>query len=316
MKYKRRAQETIQKLLAAFAAGHIAQPLSVRYLQRDNPPPMHTWSLQNVLLCLIAGATDARGYKMWQAVGRQVRHGEKACTHILIPIIKRREDEARKDEARKNEDKQNRLIGFTSQPVFDVTQTEGDPLPDGDNPQFLNSLPLINVAYHWQIDVSTYAGQPGMARGVHRQTLLGEQILLGTENLIVWLHELVHAADNKNGNLVEKGQHYRSEAVAQLGACTLAHLIGQPEEADEGLTWNYISNYAEAAGRAPLSVCTEVLERTCQAIDLILVTGDEMITIGEDECLDIYCPCAPEDLSHPSETASEAKVSIGTGGNP
>lgn len=266
MKYKRQAQETIQKLLAAFAAGQIAQPLSVRYWQRDSPPPMHAWSLPNLLLCLLAGATDARGYKMWQQAGRQVRRGEKACTHILIPIIKRSEDK----------DEENHLIGFTSQPVFDVRQTEGNPLPDGVSPPFLDALPLIHVATHWQIEVATYAGKPGMARGVHRQTMRGEQILLGTENLIVWLHELMHAADHKSGNLVEKGQHYRSEAVAQLGACTLAHLLGRPEEADEGLTWRYISQYAEAARQAPLRVCTEVLERTCQAIDLILATGDEL----------------------------------------
>lgn len=50
MKYKRQAQEAMQKLLAAFEAGQIAQPLSVRYLQRDNPPPMHTWSLHTLYL--------------------------------------------------------------------------------------------------------------------------------------------------------------------------------------------------------------------------------------------------------------------------
>lgn len=272
MKYRRQARETIQKLLAVFEAGDIAQPLSMRYLQRDNPPPMHTWSLTNVLLCLIAGATDARGYKMWQQVGRQVRRGEKACAHILIPMFKGSEDE----------DEEKRLVGFTSQPVFDVTQTDGEPLPDEDNPQLLTSLPLIHVAHHWKIDVAAYAGRPGKALGVHRQTRLGEQIMLGAENLIVWLHELMHAADNKNRNLVEKGQHYRSEAVAQLGACTLAHLIGRPEEADEGLTWNYISRYTEAAGRSPLGVCTEVLERTCQAIDLILATGDDLAAAGMD----------------------------------
>ncbi|MCP4359339.1 MAG: hypothetical protein GY796_15100, partial [Chloroflexi bacterium] len=180
MKYNRKAQEAIQKLLAAFKTGQIAQPLAVRYLQRDNPPPMHAWSLQNVLLCLIAGATDARGYKMWPQVGRQVRRGEKACTHILIPLFKSSEDE----------DEKKRLVGFTSQPVFDVTQTDGEPLPAEDNPQFLESLPLIHVARHWEIDVAAYLGWPGKALGVHRQTLLGEQIMLGAENLIVWLHEL------------------------------------------------------------------------------------------------------------------------------
>lgn len=268
MQYQRQARETIQKLLTAFADGRIAQPLSVVYLQRDNSVPMHTWSLPNLLLCLLAGATDARGYRMWQEVGRQVRRGETACTHILIPLLKRPSPRQAEDD-----DETEHLIGFTSQPVFDVTQTEGEPLPERDNAPFLNSLPLLDVARRWHIEVNIYTGRPGQARGVFRQTWLGDQILLGTENLITWLHELVHAADHRNGTLQEQGQHYRSEAVAQLGACTLAHLIGQAEEADEGLTWQYISRYAEAAGRSPLSVCHEVLERTCQAIDLILTTA-------------------------------------------
>jgi len=101
-------------------------------------------------------------------------------------------------------------------------------------------------------------------------------IALGVENFATWAHELVHAADYKAGKLVERGQHWRSETVAELGGAILMRCLGYETEADLGGAWKYISKYALGADIKPLKACLDVLDRTCNAVALILATADEL----------------------------------------
>lgn len=66
-------------------------------------------------------ATRVAGYRKWQELGRQVQKGEKAIT-ILAPIVKKVEDDAGAEE--------RKVVGFRAASVFDISQTQGDPLPE------------------------------------------------------------------------------------------------------------------------------------------------------------------------------------------
>ena len=83
----------------------------------------HKYSFHNI--CLIASqcptATRVAGFQTWRTMGRFVRKGEKGIA-ILAPIVGRRETESTGDNARA-------IIGFRAAYVFDVDQTEGEPLP-------------------------------------------------------------------------------------------------------------------------------------------------------------------------------------------
>jgi N-terminal domain of anti-restriction factor ArdC len=83
----------------------------------------HKYSWHNV--CLIASqcptATRVAGFQTWRTMGRFVRKGEKGIA-IMAPIIGRREAESEGDNART-------VRGFRAAYVFDVDQTDGDPLP-------------------------------------------------------------------------------------------------------------------------------------------------------------------------------------------
>ena len=105
----------------------------------------HQYSFNN--LCLAAAQCMARGiepqqfagYRTWQALGRQVRRGERGLA-ILAPIVRRvRVDEPpegsappspakEKDESPSAHARQV-LAGFKAVAVFDVSQTDGPPLP-------------------------------------------------------------------------------------------------------------------------------------------------------------------------------------------
>ena len=101
----------------------------------------HRYSPRNVMLISLQRpeATNVAGYTTWAALGRQVRRGERAIS-ILAPLLRR---------AAPDQDAQ--LTGFRWVNVFDLAQTDGEPLPSpvsllrGDAPQSLVD-DLIGVA--------------------------------------------------------------------------------------------------------------------------------------------------------------------------
>jgi antirestriction protein ArdC len=87
----------------------------------------HRYSWGNVLL-IYSQRPDAirvAGFNAWLHMRRYVRKGEKGIV-ILAPMVGRKK--SADDELA--EDEQTRLYGFRAAHVFDVSQTEGDPLPE------------------------------------------------------------------------------------------------------------------------------------------------------------------------------------------
>ncbi len=95
--------------------------------------------------------------------------------------------------------------------------------------------------------------------------------MLGTENLSTWAHELVHAADEKVSNFA--GSPNIMEIVAELGSAILLETIGHSHDADLGGAYAYIERYAQLSGKPPVRICTEVLDRACNCVALILDTA-------------------------------------------
>jgi hypothetical protein len=271
MRYERSAESAVNRLLIAFASGGVPKALAPVFIHRKDNVPCRAWSWSNQLLVALNGFSDARGYRQWQAAGRHVKKSEKAFA-ILVPMIgKRREKDLQTGE----EQERSVVFGFTSAPVFGFEQTDGEPLPPPDLnvSAWIDSLPLVNVARSWGLSVDAYNGRDGAPLGKYRT---GAGIALGVKNLSTWAHELIHAADDKLGNLQEKGQHWRSETVAELGGATLLEMLGHDGDADRGGCWEYVSAYAKDAGIEPITACQRVLKRTCEAIDLILTTAESL----------------------------------------
>jgi antirestriction protein ArdC len=272
MKFYGKAECAATQIVAAFQAGNLPQALAPIFVHRHDNLPMRKWSWHNQLLCIIGGCSDARGFRQWEEVGRHVKKGDRAGTFILCPCVRK---ETAADESGQRVERQ-RVYGFKAQAVFDVAQTDGAELPPAFAPQtaaWLANLPLREVAEFWGLSVDAYNGQRGKALGWYQH---GQAIALGVQNLATWAHELVHAADDRLGQLTERGQHWRSETVAELGSATLLVAIGYPLEADLGGCWDYVSRYARDAEIEPIAACTRVLKRTCDAVALILDTAEKL----------------------------------------
>jgi antirestriction protein ArdC len=93
----------------------------------------HRYSLNNVLLIRLQfpGASRVAGYRTWQSLGRQVRKGEKGIA-VLAPITCRTNGAT--EEGSDDQDAQTpgvrQLRGFKIEHVFDISQTDGESLPD------------------------------------------------------------------------------------------------------------------------------------------------------------------------------------------
>lgn len=261
------AHEAADAIISAFKdPNSLPEPMATMFHRPACDIPCRRWSWRNRFLVAIHGHTDARGYRQWQAAGRSVKKGEKAF-HILSPCNRRIED-------KETGEKRTILTGFRGTPVFGYAQTEGKPLPQAEEEQkWIASLPFVEVAKAWGLRVEAYDGEAVEGLGWYSR---GECIGLGCKNLSVWAHELVHAADHRNGALKELGQHWRSETVAQLGASVLLRLIGEEQEADLGGCWDYIRHYAKETDIEVVEACGLVLERTCEAVSLILAAAEAL----------------------------------------
>lgn len=102
------------------------------------------YSFGNVLLIWTQrpNATRVAGMKTWNALGRTVKKGEKGIM-IFAPFLKKVRRSVEPDETSATdvtaesfektgaqETKAQTLVGFKSVYVFDITQTEGKPLPE------------------------------------------------------------------------------------------------------------------------------------------------------------------------------------------
>ena len=158
----------------------------------------HKYSWHNV--CLIASqrptATRVAGFQAWRAMSRFVRKGEKGIA-ILAPIVGRREAESASDNART-------VLGFRAAYVFDVEQTDGEPLPEpveasGDPGARTASLKAAilarGIALEWVDDLG---GALGTSSGGHIRLLTGLSPAMEFTTLVhEYAHELLHRADDR-----------------------------------------------------------------------------------------------------------------------
>lgn len=127
-----RTQEMLADLQTAVEAV-VASGQLQQWLDAMASNGLHRWSLNNRLLAVMQlaargeglGDVHMMGFRQWERLDRRVRKGEKAIW-ILAPTTRkvREEDEDGKTSERVL------VTGFKAVPVFNVTQTDGQPLPE------------------------------------------------------------------------------------------------------------------------------------------------------------------------------------------
>lgn len=207
----------------------------------------HHYSFNNALLIYMQhpNATLVAGYKHWQELGRQVRKGETSIA-ILAPIVRRTEAEAEGERVQQ-------VVGFRSARVFDVSQTDGDPLPELPRPALLeDDGEAIRAALARAEALTTSRGFPvcyGDLRGgalgsfsVTRRAITVRADLPPLQTLKTLVHELAHGlmhADPKAGE-----QRHRLELEAESCAFLVLYDLGLDTSR---YTFPYLANWTEDA---------------------------------------------------------------------
>jgi antirestriction protein ArdC len=287
---EREARETADRIVSLFQSpNELPAALAPIFVHRKDCSPCRSWSWSNQMLVALAGFSDARGFRQWEQVERHVKKGEKSF-RILSPVVRTAE---KMNKETGQLEKITWIAGFTTTPVFGLEQTDGKPLEDDPASakyrEMLQNLPFREVADAWGISLETYNGAGARAAGVYRtreSLLTGEKshsIALGVENLSTWAHELMHAADDRLGNLKRDEAISAREIVAELGGAILLTIVGRTSDADLGGCWQYVRSYCQAENKDPIVACQKLLDRTCKAIVAILETAEQVTGLAGEQ---------------------------------
>jgi len=206
---KKITTDALDKLAALLDEGHSDQLTALLKTMAR----FHKYSWHNV--CLIASqcpaATRVAGFQTWRTMGRFVRKGEKGIA-IMAPIIGRREAEADGDNART-------VRGFRAAYVFDVEQTDGEPLAEpgeatGDPGTRTASLREAIVERGITLEcVDDLGGALGTSSGGCIRILKGLSPATEFTTLVhEYAHELLHRADARPAS--RDTRELEAEAVA------------------------------------------------------------------------------------------------------
>ena len=96
-----------------------------KYLQTMSR--FHKYSLRNVMLIALQkpSATHVAGFHAWKKLGRFVKKGENGIV-IIAPLVYKKETVENDD----NSSNVTEINGFKGVYVFDISQTDGDELPE------------------------------------------------------------------------------------------------------------------------------------------------------------------------------------------
>ena len=207
--------KAVDTLVAEVEAGHSARLTA--YLTAMGR--FHRYSLGNVLLIGMQcpRATHVAGFRAWQRLGRRVRKGERGI-RIMAPIVRRQ---------KADEDDSKRVVAFKTVCVFDVSQTDGKPLPElgrvaGDAGEFVERLKVLvgdrgielqyaNLAAY--VDGWSSGGRIGIREG-----------LASAEEFSVIVHEFAHELLHRGET--DRGTRTVRETEAEAVAFVVCEAIG------------------------------------------------------------------------------------------
>jgi len=197
----------------------------------DFSAKFHAYSANNIWLIQLTrpDATYVAGYQKWKTMGRWVCKGEQGIP-IFAPLI-HKEKEADGQEI-------HSLTGFKVVFVFDVQQTEGQPLPpmpDWKSPKQIEELNqrLIKFAEAQGVSV-TFKDLGGDIQGVSKGGEIEVDQRAGTKTLI---HELAH-------ELMHQGKSgLQSRDLKELEAESVAYVVSKHFEIPELNCPNYLALY-------------------------------------------------------------------------
>lgn len=218
---KQVASKAIEELSQALERGHSGK--LKEYLAAM--ARFHRYSLYNVMLIASQrpDATRVAGYHKWREFGRFVKKGAKGI-FILAPILAKKTA----DQDSLEEETARVAVGFRAVYVFDLSDTEGEPLPElantqGDPAGYTERLKSFVLQHSIQLEYSDaiYPAQGQCSPG--KITLLPGQA--PAEEFATLAHEVAHSLLHQQERRAETTKCVR-ETEAEAVALVVCEAIG------------------------------------------------------------------------------------------
>ena len=210
----------------------------------------HSYSFNNTLLIHLQKpeASLVAGYQTWQKkFHRQVRRGEKGIQIIAPAPIRTREEIEKVDPATMEpvlkpdgtpemEEVEYTIPRFRVTTVFDVSQTEGEPLPELETPELLGSVENYEIFMQAIRDISPVpirfdeieSGAKGYYSSVDKEIVIQES-MSESQTMKTGIHEVTHAKLHDRDSIEEmdeKKDQMTREVEAESVAYTVCQYFG------------------------------------------------------------------------------------------
>jgi antirestriction protein ArdC len=220
----------------------------------------HDYSMGNCMLIAMQrpDATQVAGFKSWQTLGRQVRKGERSIRIMAPMVVKDRQAE---------DDDATRVL-FRAVPVFDIGQTDGEPLPEppcepitGDSHErYLE--PLKDLAR--SMGIAVYEYEPtSAAHGFYDEK--GKRIVISTDlapngKVRTLIHELAHA----HGVTYKDYSRGEAEVIVETAATIVCGSLGLDTS---GESIPYIAGWGESGDLDAIRKHAETVDTIARSIE-------------------------------------------------
>jgi antirestriction protein ArdC len=172
---------------------------------------LHRYSFRNTLLIMTQcpEATQVMGFRQWQKLGRQVKKGEKGIAIFAPCRYKRKEEDGEEQEF---------LGGFKIAYVFDISQTEGEAIPQpcrglqGDDAGLLERLVSYAQSQSIQVEVKPLLNCNGFCQFTEQKASL-----IAISSDLAFLHQAKTMAHELGHALL----HGETDYLAHRPTCEL-----------------------------------------------------------------------------------------------
>jgi antirestriction protein ArdC len=229
----------------------------------------HDYSLNNTLLIAMQmpEATQVASFRSWKRdFNRHVRRGERGI-EILVPMLVKCHAEEKEQDAG---EERRRLVGFRVGHVFDVSQTEGEPLPTlmdevtESVDRYAATLDAVRAVVAYPVEFRD--DLPESTNGYFRR---GELIAIREDmpegqTVKTALHELAHSRLH-DGDPASEGMPDRAmrEVQAESVAYTVSAALGLDTS---GYSFGYVASWAVGRTDKEMRACLQVVRDAAKAM--------------------------------------------------
>ena len=207
-------------------------------------------------------ATRVASYRSWKRdFGRHVRKGERGI-EILVPMVVKSKNE-------EDTPKRKKLAGFRVGHVFDVSQTEGEPLPEiasqvsADVSDFDSLMGAIEAVSAYPIEVVD--GLPPETNGLFSRRLGYIAIRAGMpegQTVKTALHELAHSVMHD-----ADAEELPDRAMREVQAESVAYAVSAALGLDtSGYSFGYVASWAVGKTEEEMRACMRAVRDAAKRI--------------------------------------------------